>query len=80
MFARAVLHAIQEIGEAAARTTVAGRQRAAQLPWGSIVQMRHILVHSYFNVNYDYVWRVIERDLGPLVEQLEAALVGWPET
>jgi uncharacterized protein with HEPN domain len=80
MFARAVLHAIQEIGEAAARTTVAGRQRAAQLPGGSIVQMRHILVHSYFNVNYDYVWRVIERDLGPLVEQLEAALVGWPET
>lgn len=55
MFARAILHAIQEIGEAAARTTNAGRERSPQIPWGSIVQMRHILVHAYFNVNLDYV-------------------------
>jgi uncharacterized protein with HEPN domain len=79
MFARAVLHAIQEIGEAAARTSEAGRSRAAQLPWGSIVQMRHILVHAYFNVNFDFVWRVIERDLAPLIEALKAALASWPE-
>ena len=80
MLARAVLHAIQEIGEAAARTSEAGRQRAMRIPWGSIVQMRHILVHAYFNVNYDYVWRVIERDLAPLVEEIERALQDWPQT
>lgn len=78
MFARAVLHAIMEIGEAAARTTLKGRAVAPLLPWGSIVQMRHILVHAYFNVNYDYVWRVIERDLGSLIDQLEEAVRNWP--
>ena len=78
MFARAVLHAIQEIGEAAARITAAGREQAPEVPWGSIVQMRHILVHAYFNVDFDYVWRVIEHDLTPLIEQLEAALRDWP--
>lgn len=78
MFARAVLHAIQEIGEAAARTTDGGRQRAPDLPWGSIVQMRHILVHAYFSVNFDYVWRVLERHLVPLLGQLERALGEWP--
>lgn len=78
MLARAVLHAIQEIGEAAARTTEAGRSRAPEVAWGSIVQMRHILVHAYFNVNHDYVWRVIERDLDPLIESIESALADWP--
>jgi len=78
MFARAVLHAIQEIGEAAARVTAAGREQAREVPWGPIVQMRHILVHAYFNVNFDYVWRVIEHDLRPLIEQLEVALRDWP--
>jgi uncharacterized protein with HEPN domain len=80
MFARAVLHAIQEIGEAAARVTTVGREEAPEVPWGSIVQMRHILVHAYFNVNLDYVWRVLEQDLSPLTEQLDAALRDWPES
>lgn len=79
MFARAVLHAIQEIGEAAARTSKAGCERSPQIPWGSIVQMRHILVHAYFHVSFDYVWRVIQGDLGPLIKDLEAALAAWPE-
>jgi len=77
MFARAVLHAIQEIGEAAARTSDTGRQCAPDVPWGSIVQMRHILVHAYFNVNFDYVWRVLERDLRPLIEAIQTALAEW---
>jgi uncharacterized protein with HEPN domain len=77
MFARAVLHATQEIGEAAARVTSAGRAQAQEVPWGSIVQMRHILVHAYFSVNFDYVRRVIEHDLRPLIEQLEVALRNW---
>jgi len=79
MFARAVLHAIQEIGEAAARVTNGGRAVAPDVPWGSIVQMRHILVHAYFNVNYEYVWRVVAQHLQPLVSQLDAALRNWPE-
>jgi uncharacterized protein with HEPN domain len=77
MFMRAVLHAIQEIGEAAARVSDAGRSRAAQLPWGSIVQMRHILVHMYDKVNLDYVWEVVARDLQPLIAAIESALGNW---
>lgn len=34
MFSRAVVHAIQEIGEAAARVSDGGRARAADIPWG----------------------------------------------
>ncbi len=45
---RATVHAIQEIGEAAARMSEAGRTLVPELPWGSIVQMRNIVVHVYW--------------------------------
>lgn len=53
MFARAVMHALLEIGEAAARISDAARDRVAGPPWGKIVAMRHILVHVYWGVDYD---------------------------
>jgi uncharacterized protein with HEPN domain len=58
MLRRAVLHAIQEIGEAASRMTAAGRALAPELPWGSMVQMRHIMVHVYWGIDLDRVWSV----------------------
>ncbi len=33
--------------------------------------MRNILVHHYFDVDTDVVWRVIERDLPRLKTQIE---------
>lgn len=41
MLTRALMNAVQEIGEAAARITPEGRARASRLPWGQIVAMRH---------------------------------------
>src|SRR5205085_3698862 len=48
---RGLLNCVQEIGEAAARMSAAGRDRAADLPWGQIVATRPILVHAYFKVD-----------------------------
>lgn len=75
---RGLLNCVQEIGEAAARMTVAGRERAADLPWGQIVATRHILVHAYFRVDLNILWDVIERDLPPLIASVERALAAWP--
>lgn len=75
---RGLLSCIQEIGEAAARMTAAGRARAADLPWGQIVATRHILVHAYFRVDLDILWDVIERDLSSLIASVDRVLVDWP--
>ena len=47
MLARALMHAILEIGEAAARTSEVGRGRAPNVPWAQIVGMRNVLIHVY---------------------------------
>jgi len=75
---RAVLQALQEIGEAASRISDKARARAPDVPWEQIVGMRHRLVHVFWGVNLNHVWEVVERDLEPLVAQLTRALDDWP--
>jgi uncharacterized protein with HEPN domain len=40
--------------------------------------MRHILVHAYYDIYIDAVWRVVSEHLAPLVTELEAALKSLP--
>jgi uncharacterized protein with HEPN domain len=73
MLLRALVNCIQEIGEAAARTSEAGRARVPTLPWAKMVGMRNILVHAYFRIDGDAVWRVVQENLPELVRELEKA-------
>jgi uncharacterized protein with HEPN domain len=36
--------------------------------------MRHILVHDYYAVKLDIVWRTIQQSLPPLLEPLQSIL------
>ena len=78
MLVRALMNAVQEIGEAAARTSDAGRLRASSVPWGQIVAMRHILVHVYWGVDRDRLWMTAIEDVPVLVAALEQAVQEWP--
>jgi len=44
------------------------------IPWRQIVGMRHRLVHVYFHLDLDLVWKVVQDDLTPLVEAVERLL------
>ena len=75
MFRRAVVSCIQEIGEAAVRVSLEARALLPDVPWRQIVDMRNRLVHVYFNVDPDLVWEVVARDLAPLLDSLDRALL-----
>ena len=74
----ALVHCVQLIGEAAARVGDEGRARVPDLPWPRIVGMRHILVHDYFKIDHDAVWRVVTEHIPLMIPVLEAALANWP--
>jgi uncharacterized protein with HEPN domain len=74
MLRRALLHCIQEIGEAASGVSDKTRRVLPDIPWMQIVGMRHRLVHVYFDVNLDLVWEVLKKDLPPLELALQHAL------
>ena len=60
------LHHIVIIGEAAARVSESMRERHASVPWRRVIAMRNAVVHAYFQVDWEEVWNVVERDLEPL--------------
>lgn len=69
----ALTHCVAIIGEAAARVSEDGRALAPGLPWPRIVGMRHILVHAYYKVDLDAVWRVVTEHVPAMIPLLEAA-------
>ncbi len=79
MLMRALINCVQEIGEAAARVSDEGRGRAHDVPWPQMVGMRHVLVHAYYNIDADALWRVVKEHLPPLVRQLEVLLRDWDQ-
>jgi uncharacterized protein with HEPN domain len=74
MLLHALVHCVQVIGEAAARVSEITRQLHPQLPWPKMVGMRHILIHAYFEIDADAVWRVVLENLPDLISELEQAL------
>lgn len=66
----ALVKAVEIIGEAAYRVSPETQEQLPEIPWDDIISMRHRLVHAYFDINLDILWRTIEDDLPPLIALL----------
>ena len=77
MLLRALTHCFMEIGEAAARITETTRAMIPELPWGQIVHVRHIVVHVYWGIDRDRLWRSIDEDLPPLILAVDKVVAKW---
>lgn len=74
MFELAMTRLLEIIGEAAGRVSTATRDSQPQIPWSSVIGLRNRLIHGYDQVDRDILWKIIEDDLGSLVDQLKVAL------
>jgi len=71
MLTLALMKAIETVGEAASKLSLEFRDRHPELPWPSIMGMRHKLVHAYFEVDLDMVWHTTVNELLPLIKTLQ---------
>ena len=67
----AILKSIEIVGEAASHVSADTRETQDVVPWGEIVGMRNRIVHAYFDVDIELVWRVVKEDMPALITQLE---------
>jgi uncharacterized protein with HEPN domain len=74
VWALGLVKCVEIIGEAAARISDDTRQSHPEIRWLEIVAMRNRLVHAYFDIDLDQVWKAVTEDLPPLVGQLERIL------
>ncbi len=65
---------VQIIGEASFKLSDAVRAAHPEVPWRSIIGMRHLLVHEYFDVEWEVLWEVLQTRIAPLREQIETIL------
>jgi uncharacterized protein with HEPN domain len=54
---------IEIIGEAAAKISENCRQEHTQILWKEIITMRNRLIHGYFDINLDIVWKTVTKEL-----------------
>lgn len=59
---------IQVIGEAASRLSEEFKSSHTDIDWRDVISMRNILVHDYYNVDFDVLWNVLKEDLPPFRE------------
>ena len=74
----ALVKDIEIIGEAAANVTSERRGELPKIPWNKIIGMRNRLIHAYFDIDLDVLWKTITEDIPPLISSLEQIVL--PDT
>jgi uncharacterized protein with HEPN domain len=72
----AIFSQIVILGEAAGRVDRIFQNAHPDVPWASIIGMRHRLVHGYDSVDWGRVWKTLRNDLPPMLQQLKALMPG----
>ncbi|MCK4465704.1 MAG: DUF86 domain-containing protein [Bacteroidales bacterium] len=67
---------IEIIGEAANHISTGTKELYSEINWRRIIALRNILIHEYFGVNLERVWRVAKKDLPELKEKISKILKG----
>jgi len=68
---RAVAFEFTTIGEAAHVIPVEIQERYSDVPWGKMQGIRNVLVHEYFRLDEEILWKAVQEDIPPLIAALE---------
>jgi len=70
----AVVRNIEIIGEATKNLPKNLKANTPHIPWGKMAGMRNNLIHEYFGVDKQEIWKTIKEDLPDLKKEIEILL------
>ena len=62
----ATVRNLELLGEAARQLPEEIRARAPQIEWRKLIGLRNLLIHSYFGVDEDILWDLVQNKVRPL--------------
>lgn len=70
----AVIRNLSIIGEAVNNLSPEIKSKYPLIPWDEIIGMRNKVIHEYFGVDEDILWKTVKEDLPLFKEQIEEFL------
>ena len=74
MIQDAVIRNLEIVGEATRHLTPRITGHYPGVPWRKITALRNVLIHEYFGVDLEIVWRVVQKRLPALRRSIETIL------
>ncbi|HUD45035.1 MAG TPA: DUF86 domain-containing protein [Patescibacteria group bacterium] len=71
---QAVVRNIEIIGEASQHLPSEFKDRYPTIPWRQISATRNKIIHEYFGIKLDVIWKTIQEDLPDLKQALDLIL------
>lgn len=65
-----VVRDFEIIGEAVGKLPQEFKDAHPDIPWKKIIGLRHRIVHDYFDVDVEIIWRILENDMPSLRQNL----------
>src|SRR6185436_12599057 len=67
----AILRQLTIVGEAAKRVSDEFRKTHPEVPWRRVAGFRDVVVHDYFKMDLEEVWRIVQEDVPALIAVIE---------
>ena len=69
-----LLKYLEMIGSAASRISRECQNGCKPIPWGQVTEMKQQVVHTYWDIDLDWIWEKMEKDLPALSKAMEILL------
>jgi len=70
----AVIREFEVIGEAVGKIPEELKQKHPDVEWQDIKDFRNLLIHEYFGIDLEIVWKIIQDDLPTLMDAVREIL------
>jgi uncharacterized protein with HEPN domain len=71
MVQNAVIRSFEVVGEAARRVSSELREAHPEVPWRVMGDFRNTLIHDYFGLELEVIWKTATEDAPVLLDQIE---------